>query len=308
MLGNLSIRRFGMKTSELTYQNVHILASNLIPKIARFPDRPTLIYGVPRGGISAAYALIAASVDPNGLKLIDNPGEADLFMDDIIDSGTTRRKYEKYGKPFLALIDKTKGEFLSSGYIVFPWDQSAESSLDENIRRLIQAIDPDPQRGGLIETPERVAKAWKDWSAGYTQDPATILKQFEDGAENYDQMIVVKSIPFYSHCEHHLAPFFGSVTIGYIPDKRIVGLSKLSRLTDIFAKRLQVQERMTGQIADAMMEHLQPQGVGVYVQARHLCMESRGVRQQGHETITTAIRGVFQEQPSVKSEFLSYIK
>ena len=135
-------------------------------------------------------------------------------------------------------------------------------------------------------------------------DPKSILKVFEDGAEKHDQMVTVKDIPFYSHCEHHLAPFFGTVTISYIPNGRIVGLSKLSRLADAYARRLQVQERLTEQIADALVEHLQPLGVGVLIKARHLCMESRGVCQQGHHTVTTALRGAIKDEPQTRSEFL----
>jgi GTP cyclohydrolase I len=118
-------------------------------------------------------------------------------------------------------------------------------------------------------------------------------------------MVAVVDIPFYSHCEHHLAPFFGTATIAYIPQGRVVGLSKLSRLLDVFAKRLQVQERLTNQVVDALMEHLAPRGAACKVKARHLCMESRGVRQQGHHTVTTALRGVFKEQPETRAEFLS---
>ena len=132
-----------------------------------------------------------------------------------------------------------------------------------------------------------------------------MLKTFEDGAEGCDEMVVVKDIPFYTHCEHHMAPFFGTATIAYIPDGRIVGLSKLSRVLDVFARRLQVQERLTTQVADALMEHLKPRGAGVVVRARHLCMESRGVCKQGHHTRTSALRGIFKEDSAVRAEFLS---
>jgi GTP cyclohydrolase I len=176
------------------------------------------------------------------------------------------------------------------------------------INGLLTIIGEDPERGGLLETPARVVKAWKFWCSGYKQDAASILKVFEDGAENYDQMVVVKDIPIYSHCEHHMAPIIGTVTIAYIPDGKIVGLSKLSRLAEMFARRLQVQERLTDQIADSLMEHLAPIGVGVVIKARHLCMESRGVCQQGHHTITTALRGAMRNDPTVRAEFLSHSK
>jgi GTP cyclohydrolase I len=127
---------------------------------------------------------------------------------------------------------------------------------------------------------------------------------FEDGAEKHDQMVTVRDIPIYSHCEHHLAPIFGTVTISYIPNGRIVGLSKLSRLADMYARRLQVQERLTDQIADALFEHLEAKGVGVVIKARHMCMESRGICQQGHHTVTTALRGAMKDEPDTRAEFL----
>lgn len=159
---------------------------------------------------------------------------------------------------------------------------------------LLSSIDPDPLRQGISETPERVAKAWAHWTSGYHVDIPALLKVFEDGAEGYNEMVLVKDIPIYSKCEHHLADIFGSASIAYIPNGKVVGLSKLSRLADAFARRLQVQERMTTQIADALMEHLQPKGAAVIIRARHMCMESRGLCQQGHYTETSALRGEFE--------------
>lgn len=159
-------------------------------------------------------------------------------------------------------------------------------------------------RAGTEETPQRVAKAWAHWTSGYNVHIPDLLKCFEDGAEHYDEMVSVVNIPFYSQCEHHLAPFFGTATVAYIPTGRVVGLSKLSRLVDAYARRLQVQERMTQQVAHALMEHLRPHGAACKVQARHLCMESRGVCQQGHYTVTTALLGRFREA-AVRAEFLA---
>lgn len=170
--------------------------------------------------------------------------------------------------------------------------------------RQFECIGSNDPREGLLETPYRVAKAWEFWLSGYDKTPEDVLKVFKDGAENHDQMVTVKDIPIYSHCEHHLAPFFGTATISYIPDGRIVGLSKLSRLADMFARRLQVQERLTDQIADALFTVLKPKGAGVVIKARHMCMESRGVCQQGHQTITSALRGAFRDEPETRSEFL----
>jgi GTP cyclohydrolase I len=178
--------------------------------------------------------------------------------------------------------------------------------LDEQIIRdlICEVIGENAGREGLVETPARVVKAWKHWCSGYNVDIAKLLKTFEDGAEDYNEMVLVKDIPIYSKCEHHLADIFGTATIAYIPNGRVVGLSKLSRVADAFARRLQVQERLTTQIADALDTHLQPLAVGVIVKARHMCMESRGICQQGHHTVTSALRGVFKTDPTARAEFL----
>ncbi len=172
-------------------------------------------------------------------------------------------------------------------------------------QRLLCSIGEDPARQGLIETPSRVARAWAHWTRGYQQDPAVILKTFADGGESYDELIVVRQIPVYSHCEHHLAPFFGHAAIGYLPTGHIVGLSKLTRLVNCFAARLQVQERLTQQIAQSLLEHLQPKAVGVIIRCRHMCMESRGIAIAGEETVTSAMLGDLKTNPAQRSEFLA---
>jgi GTP cyclohydrolase I len=180
------------------------------------------------------------------------------------------------------------------------------SDFDEqDWRRFLKSLGEDPDRPGLKETPHRLAKAWKHWTSGYQQVPADLLKTFEDGAEEYNELIVVRNIPVYSHCEHHLAPFFGRATVGYMPNGKIVGLSKLTRLVDCFAKRLQVQERLTIQVANALMESLQPKAVGVVIRCRHLCMESRGIRTPGEETVTSAMLGELQPNLAMRTEFLA---
>lgn len=160
----------------------------------------------------------------------------------------------------------------------------------------------DPEREGIQETPARFAKAWAHWTSGYGEDPASLLKSFEEG--DYDEMVIVKDIPLYSKCEHHLADIFGTATVAYVPSGRVVGLSKLSRLVNVFARRLQVQERLTVQIAEALATSpLSPKGVGVMLKCRHMCMESRGICQQGHHTVTTALRGILKEGEP-RAEFL----
>jgi GTP cyclohydrolase I len=186
-------------------------------------------------------------------------------------------------------------------------------ALRHAAQMILSATDPGcpdtgPIRAGIRETPDRMAKAWLEWTSGYTMDAAAILKTFEDGAEDCgDELVMVHNIPVNSHCEHHMAAIFGTATIGYIPNKeqpKIVGLSKLSRLTDMFAFRFQVQERMGNQIADALMEHLNPLGVGVLLRCRHMCMESRGIRRHGHYTSTSALRGVVRTERETRNEFM----
>ena len=170
---------------------------------------------------------------------------------------------------------------------------------------IIKGAEPRTHtREGLHETPDRVAKAWAFWTSGYAEKAEDILKVFEDGGEGYDEMVVVKDIPVYSKCEHHLADIFGAATVAYIPDGKIVGLSKLSRLVNMHARRLQVQERLTNDIAEDLWKHLKPKGVGVFVRARHMCMESRGICQQGHHTVTSALRGAIKDEPAARAEFL----
>ena len=182
-----------------------------------------------------------------------------------------------------------------------------EEAIADLLATLPGTYDPlyNALRPGMKETPLRVAKAWGQWTSGYSLRAEDILKTFEDGADGCDQMVVRKGIPIYSHCEHHLAAIIGHCTIAYIPDGKIVGLSKMDRLADMFARRLQVQERLTNEIADAMFNILAPKGVGVYVSARHLCVESRGVCNTNSDTITQALRGCFLTEPATRAEFLA---
>lgn len=264
------------------------------------------VYPIPRGGVPVAYAL----QNHIRMNIVDKPEDADVFIDDIIDSGSTMRKFcdAHPGKPFFGLIDKTLSESIyKDTWVTFPWEsgESEGTGIEDNVRRLLQFAGDDPNRGGLLETPHRVAKAYSDWFSGYNVDIGGLLKVFEDGAEGCDEMVMVRDIPIYSKCEHHMADIFGTATIAYIPNGRIVGLSKLSRLADAFARRLQVQERLTNQIADALVEHLGARGAGVIIKARHMCMESRGICQQGHHTVTSALRGVLKTDPAARAEFMT---
>ncbi|ARB06137.1 GTP cyclohydrolase [Dinoroseobacter phage vB_DshS-R5C] len=175
------------------------------------------------------------------------------------------------------------------------------------IRAMLREIGED-EREGLAETPARVVKAWNTWFGGYGRDPVEVLKVFEDGAEGVDEMVIEVDIPFYTHCEHHMAPFFGLASVAYVPNGKVLGLSKMNRLVDLFARRLQVQERLTNQIADALEENLKPKGVGVLLRARHMCVESRGVQHRGCSTTTSALRGAIKDEPDARMEFLTLAK
>ena len=175
------------------------------------------------------------------------------------------------------------------------------------VRELLLAVGEDPDRPGLQATPDRVARAYAETFAGLWQDPAEVLSTTFD--EDHDEMVLVKDIPMYSTCEHHLVPFHGVAHIGYIPgeDGRVTGLSKLARLVEVYARRPQVQERMTSQIADALADVLKPRGVLVVIEAEHLCMAMRGIRKPGSSTVTSAVRGIFRENAATRSEAMSLV-
>ena len=183
--------------------------------------------------------------------------------------------------------------------------QAAEPIISGHVRALLKAIGEDPDREGLLETPNRVAKSYKEIFGGYRQNIDDVLTTFEN--EGYDEMVTLKDIEFYSTCEHHMLPFMGTAHISYIPSKKIVGLSKLARTLDIYSKRLQVQERLTTQVADILFEKLNPKGVAVMLEAKHFCMLCRGARKQNSKMITTALKGAYNKH-EVRTEFLNSVK
>ena len=187
------------------------------------------------------------------------------------------------------------------------YDEECTKSLSSHYKEVIENIGEDPNREGLLKTPERVAKAMQFLTQGYEQDPAEILKSAMF-AEKYDEMVIVKDIEVYSLCEHHMLPFFGKCHIAYIPNGHIVGLSKFPRMVDAFSRRLQVQERLTDQIRDCLHETLKPQGVAVCIEAQHLCMQMRGVQKQNSITTTSAFSGAFMEEDITRQEFMSLVK
>lgn len=203
-------------------------------------------------------------------------------------------------------VNKTKTKLASKRAVAqVSKHKITEEKAKQNLREIISYIGENPNREGLLETPKRIVKSWDTLFSGYKKDPAALLKTFTEGS--CEEMVILKDIEFYSTCEHHFAPFFGTISIGYLPNKKVIGISKLARLVEVYARRLQIQERLVAQIADSLMEHLQPLGVMVVCKARHMCICSRGVEKHNAEMVTSALRGVFNKH-EVRQEFLQFIQ
>jgi GTP cyclohydrolase I len=183
----------------------------------------------------------------------------------------------------------------------------SRAEAEEAVRTLLRWAGEDPSREGLVETPSRVVRAYDEWFSGYSQDPTEFLKSTFSEVAGYDEIVVVRDIEFASHCEHHLSTISGRAHIGYLPECRVVGISKLARVVESFAHRLQIQERMTAQIADAIEVALEPRGVAVVLEGSHTCMNSRGVRQRGARMVTSRMLGVFRDRPETRQEFFATV-
>jgi GTP cyclohydrolase I len=181
-----------------------------------------------------------------------------------------------------------------------------QGRIEKAVREIIEALGEDPQREGMIDTPERVAKFYAEVFDGLHRDPGDVIDAFF-GEEHYQEIVMVREIPFYSMCEHHFVPFHGQAHVAYIPKGRVTGLSKLARLVEGYARRPQMQERLTAQVADALTERLEPLGVMVVVEAEHLCMSMRGVKKPGATTVTSAVRGIMESQPATRAEAMSLL-
>jgi len=180
-------------------------------------------------------------------------------------------------------------------------------SAEEAVRTLLRWAGEDPQREGLIDTPQRVVDAYTDWFSGYAIDPRDYLRRTFEETGGYDEMVVLRDIEFESHCEHHMAPIIGRAHVGYLPTGKVVGISKLARVVDVFARRFQVQEKMTAEIARCINDVLQPQGVGVVIEAAHECMTTRGIHKRGVSMITSKMMGTFRSDARTRNEFLTFI-
>ncbi len=184
----------------------------------------------------------------------------------------------------------------------------SREEAEEAVRTLLRWAGEDPAREGLVETPKRVAKAYEELFRGYREDAADVLSKVFEEVEGYDDMVLVKDIPFHSHCEHHMVPFVGTAHVGYFPSGGVVGLSKLARTVDVYARRFQTQETMTAQITDAIDTALKPRGIAILIEAEHMCMSMRGVRKHGASTITTRFTGVFRDDPAEQVRFISMVR
>jgi len=280
-----------VKVKNITDSVVNKAALKVARQIANCKVQHIILYGIPRGGSEAVIRVHEALRKWSGIQssITTNVNEANIIIDDIVDTGNTARKYIQRGQHFFALF-KADGK----SYVKFPWENST-GGIDDNITRVLQYIGEDPLRDGLIDTPKRIIKMYGEIFRGYSEDPAKVLgRTFR---MSVDEMIIVRDIQFYSMCEHHMMPFFGKVHIAYIPTGGlVVGLSKLARVVDCFAKRLQIQERMTEQISGSIEKRLKAKGVAVIVEGQHLCMQMRGVQKQGSVMVTSSLKGSMKEE------------
>ncbi len=302
-----------MERKNLSWNDIEVKAIQIAREINQLPSDSTVpplkIYGIPRGGIFAAQTVFPFV--KKKASLVEKPSDDCIFIDDIIGTGETREKfiseYEYPGLTFYALVDKTIEKDLVGTWISFPWERMTnEDSPTDNIRRLIEYIGDDLEREGLKETPERVIRSYEKLFGGYKQNPTHNIKVFEN--KGCDEMVVVKNIEFYSTCEHHMLPFYGKAHIAYIPDKKIVGISKLARILEIYSRRLQIQERLCQQVTETIDVMVKPKGSACVLEACHLCMMSRGVEKQSSILVTSSLTGVFKESIKTRSEFIAMLR
>lgn len=270
------------------------------------------IYAIPMGAFPVAIRLS---------KLLELPiifdeseiSKDTLVVDDIADTGNTLSKYAGNCGGCAVLITKKRTKVLPNFtafvdnkdiWWKFPWE--GETTIDQNIVRVLEYIGEDPNREGLKDTPRRVIKAYDHLFSGYSKDPSSVFTTFS--SEEYDEMVLLKNVELYSMCEHHILPFVGKAHVAYIPNKKIIGISKLARLVEIFSRRLQIQERIGNQITSALMDNLEPIGAACIIEAQHLCMQARGVEKQNSIMVTSSLRGVFKENPAAREELMRLIK
>lgn len=298
----------GTLVSHLGWKDVQDLVGALARRLLN--DGHKIVYGIRRGGAIVAGLLLRC-----GVTATDEVAQASALVDDVIDSGATAKRWsDEELKPVYALIDKDPDDGGSS-WVVFPWEES-DPTVDaaDHVARLLETLNVDVRDPGLRDTPKRVVALYQEMTSGRSLSVDEILSRTFEAAS--DEIVVVRDLPYYSLCEHHLTPFFGTVTVGYLPDRAkrgtrggayaVLGLSKIARLVYAFTRRLQLQERLTYEIAAALHESpdLRPRGVGVVVTGQHLCMKMRGVRSDG-EMVTSALLGMFRDNADVRAEWLN---
>lgn len=292
-------------TYEVTWNIFNARCQTLAKSIS---EEVAAVYGIPTGGCFVAQYLS----DFLEIPCLDSVGhwakDRLLIVDDLIATGTTILPYIDAGYQVAVLFRKPTSPKIYVGavevddWIKFPWEHTGRP--EDAVIRLLDFLGDDPMREGLKDTPRRVCESLKEMTGGHQLEPKQVLgTTFK---QDCDEMVVLRGIEFHSLCEHHLLPFSGEAIVGYIPDDRVVGISKLARLVDCFARRLQIQERMTIQIVDAIMENLMPKGAACIIAAHHQCMGCRGVCKPNTEMITSCLRGAIKEDPRARAEFLSF--
>ena len=272
----------------LSWEDVDERLDRLLPAGTR------TVYGIPRGG-----AIVAGLLRQRGIRVV-GPDEADVIVDDIIDSGETARRYsERYGKPIAVLVNKEQ-EGLMGVWVEFPWEGGREGDLRDGLRRIIQTIGDDPDRTGLIDTPDRVIAVWDELFSGYQEQPGDAIEWAPSGEGG---MVVVRGVAFRSTCERHLLPFWGEVDAAYLPAERAITSASLTNVIGVCARRLQTQEAMTHRIGQALDES-GATGSAVAVRARRACAAPQAAAPDGGYRLTTYVSGVFERDPAARAEFL----
>ncbi len=274
------------------------------------------VVGIPRGGVPVAVRLSSLLDLPLSSKI---DGKS-LIVDDLIDSGSTMKKWLPrkwiskegvwdcavlYTKPHSPKVSFFSEALKENDWIEFFYEEKT-NDMEGHVLRILESIGENPLREGLKDTPKRVVRMWEEIYGGYGQDEKELFRAVFKS--NLDEMVIVKDIPFYSTCEHHMVPFIGKAHVGYLPNGKVLGLSKIARLVDLYSRRLQIQEELTKQIAESLDKNLNPFGVMVVMEAEHLCMSMRGIRKPGTKTITSVTLGSFRDQDKTRNEFLRMIK
>lgn len=300
------------------YDDVHAVAKQIVSAGNSY----SYIFPIPQGGIpfglalgrelTAMYGRQTPVISKAEYLAGEHKHRGVLVVDDIADSGRTLLPYKEnhdiavlHLRASCDLVPNFYANFVRDTAWIEYWWENDGNDIESNIVRQLQYIGEDPNREGLRETPARVVKSWGKLFGGYKASVEGVFKTFEEGA--CDSMVILKDIEFYSTCEHHLLPFYGKAHIGYIPAGKVIGVSKLARLLEVFARRMQIQERIGEEVTTALMTHLQPKGAICILEAQHHCMTSRGVEKQDSVMVTSSIRGIFSEL-NVRNEFLTLIK